>query len=236
MVEKYDNFIKIPFTTDNLDRYFIRSSIFNALKSSLPYFKGELLDVGCGQMPYRKYILENSKINKYIGLDIETAIMYNEAVKPDYTWDGKAMPFDDESYSTLMATEVLEHCPEPELILQEMKRVLKKDGFLFLTTPFLWPLHETPHDEYRYTPFALNRLLKDAGFNDIKIYAGGGWHASLAQMLGLWVRRSGLSPKKRNILSILLKPVIKYLLKKDTPSSHFRESLMITNLFVSAQK
>ncbi|MDR1504531.1 MAG: methyltransferase domain-containing protein [Prevotella sp.] len=236
MIEKYDNFTNIPFTTDNLDRYFIRSSIFNALKSSLPYFRGELLDVGCGQMPYREYILQNSSVEKYTGLDIETAIEYNKNIKPDYTWNGITMPFENNSYDTILATEVLEHCPDPNKVLQEIHRVLRKDSCIFLTIPFLWPLHETPHDEYRYTPFALNRLLKDAGFNNIKIYAGGGWHASLAQMLGLWVRRSGLSLRKMKYLSIILKPVIKYLLKKDIPPTEFSGCLMITNLFAIATK
>lgn len=236
MIEKYDNFTNIPFSTDNLDRYFIRSSIFNALKSSLPYFRGELLDVGCGQMPYREYILQNSSVEKYTGLDIETAIEYNKNIKPDYTWNGITMPFESNSYDTILVTEVLEHCPDPNKVLQEIHRVLKQDSYIFLTIPFLWPLHETPHDEYRYTPFALNRLLKDAGFNNITIYAGGGWHASLAQMLGLWVRRSGLSLRKMKYLSVILKPVIKYLLKKDIPPTEFSGCLMITNLFAIATK
>ncbi|MBB4035071.1 SAM-dependent methyltransferase [Dysgonomonas hofstadii] len=236
MTNKYDNFTDIPFITNNLDRYFIRTSIFNFIKKSLTYFKGSLLDVGCGQMPYRKYIFENSQIETYTGLDIDTAIEYNKDIRPDYTWDGKTIPFSNESYDTLIATEVLEHCPYPAEILQEMKRVLKKDGYIFLSMPFLWPLHETPHDEYRYTPFAVKRLFEEAGFRDIKIYAGGGWHASMAQMLGLWVRRSGLSAKKKKYLSVILKPIIKYLLKKDKPPTNFHEGLMITNLFVQAIK
>lgn len=122
----YDNFINIPFTSDNLDRYLMRSFIFNVVKNTLPSLKGTLLDVGCGKMPYKKYILENSEVNTYIGLDIETAMEYDTIIKPDYTWDGKEMPFKDESYDTLLATEVLEHCPTPELVLKEMYRVLKK--------------------------------------------------------------------------------------------------------------
>lgn len=82
MTNKYDNFTDIPFITNNLDRYFIRTSIFNFIKKSLTYFKGSLLDVGCGQMPYRKYIFENSQIETYTGLDIDTAIEYNKDIRP----------------------------------------------------------------------------------------------------------------------------------------------------------
>ena len=232
----YDNFTTVPFTSDNLDRYLIRTSIFNAIKDTLPLFKGDLLDVGCGKMPYKKHILENSTTKTYTGLDIETALEYDSAVRPDYTWKGDKIPFEDESYDTILATEVLEHCPEPIQILNEIYRVIKKDGYVFLTVPFLWPLHETPHDEYRYTPFALNRLLEAAGFKNIVIKSGGGWHASMAQMLGLWVRRSGISGAKQKYLSKLLKPIIRYLIKKDTIPTSFYEGLMIPNLFVTAQK
>lgn len=231
-----DGFINVPFSIENLDRYFIRTSILKAITNSLSYFKGNLLDVGCGQMPYRDYVIQNSQITKYIGLDIDTAIEYNKDIKPDYIWDGKTIPFENCSYDTLIATEVLEHCPDPLSILKEMYRVLKYDSYIFLSVPFLWTLHEVPHDEYRYTPFAMRRLLEEAGFKNITINSGGGWHASMAQMLGLWVRRSGLSYKKKKYLSIILKPIIKYLLKKDVLPQNFNEGLMIPNLFVLAIK
>jgi ubiquinone/menaquinone biosynthesis C-methylase UbiE len=233
---KNESHIEVLFSIENLDNYYIRTSIFNALKSCLPFFKGKLLDVGCGKMPYKEYILKHSKVENYAGLDISTAIEYDKEVKPDYTWDGNTIPFENETYDTVMATEVLEHCPMPAQTLNEMYRVLRKDGYLFLTVPFLWTLHEIPHDEYRYTPFALQRLLKETGFANIEIKATGGWHASLAQMLGLWVRRSGLTKRKKKYLSKLLKPIIYYLMKKDRLPTHFSEGLMITGLFVLAKK
>lgn len=231
-----DNFINIDFSTENLDRFFIRKSILNFIQSNLYCMKGSMLDVGCGQMPYREYIKKNTTISKYTGLDINTAIEYSKDIKPDYTWDGKIIPFESCSYDTLMATEVLEHCPEPLSTLKEMQRVLKQGGYILLTVPYLWPLHETPHDEYRYTPYALNRLLQEAGFKNIEITAGGGWHASLAQMLGLWVRRSGISGRKQKYISMIIKPIIRYLINKDNPTTNFHEGLMIPNLSVTATK
>lgn len=236
MAIKGRDFIDVPFSLENLDRYFIRTSLFNIIKKHLSFFHGKLLDVGCGKMPYKQYILENSEINEYIGLDIDTALEYDKAVKPDYTWDGNNIPFENNSYDVILATEVLEHCPNPTSIISEMYRVLKKDGIILITVPFLWPLHEVPYDEYRYTPFALKRIFKDAGFQNITINAGGGWNASLAQMLGLWVKRSGLSSKKKKFLSPILKPIMRYLIKKDVVPTHFNEGQMITNLYVSAIK
>lgn len=232
-----DNFINIPFTTENLDRYYIRASIFDSLTRSLNHFKGNVLDIGCGKKPYKDFILKNSTVEKYIGLDIENALEYDAEVKADYTWDGISMPFQNEQFETAFGTEVLEHCPKPDLILNEVYRVLKSGGVFFFTVPFLWPLHEVPHDEYRYTPFSLKRLLQEAGFEKIEIKATGGWHAAMAQMLGLWVRRAPLRRRKRNLLSIILKPVIKYLIRKDKKTlTNFHESQMITGLFGIAYK
>ena len=233
----YDNFINIPFRMGNLDRYFVRRSILKAINSSLPHFRGELLDIGCGKTPYKKYLLENSTITNYVGLDIENALVYDASVKPDFTWDGIKMPFGNGQFDSAFGTEVLEHCPKPEIILNEVNRVLKPGGVFFFTVPFLWPLHEVPHDEYRYTPFALRRLLAETGFVNIDIKATGGWHASMAQMLGLWVKRAPLGTVKRALLTFILKPVIKYLIGIDKYAKvDFNESQMITGLYGVAWK
>jgi SAM-dependent methyltransferase len=227
-----DQFINIPFAVDNLDVYYIRKAIFDALNENLHYLRGTLLDVGCGRMPYKKYIQSNTTVSKYIGLDIETGLTYDVNIKPDHTWDGITMPFGNEQFDTAIATEVLEHCHDPLTVVKEIYRVLKKDGAFFFTVPFLWNLHEVPHDQYRYTPFALKKILSDAGFGDIKIIATGGWHASLAQMVGLWVRRSPMQNSKRKMLSILLKPFISYLIRKDKAIRvDFSKGPMITGLY-----
>ena len=230
-----DNFTQIQLTYENLDKYFIRSSIFAAINNNLTNFSGNLLDVGCGKMPYKKYILENSQITKYIGLDIEQAIDY-KGEKPDFTWNGIKMPFEDNSFNTIFATEVFEHVPVLENTLSEIFRVLKKGGELFFTVPYLWTLHEVPNDECRYTPFALERHFKNVGFSEIEIKALGGWNASLAQMLGLWVRRKPMSNRTRNIFSLILKPIIKVLIKRDIDPSSFNEGTMITGLYGIVKK
>lgn len=233
----FKDFINIEFSSRTLDVYIIRKSIVNSLKSVLPDLKGSLIDIGCGKMPYKKYILENSDVDNYFGLDIENAIEYDVNIKPDFRWNGISMPFNDNSFDSAFGTEVLEHCPEPNIVLKEINRVLKPNGILFLTVPFLWNLHETPNDEYRYTPFSLERHLRESGFKDINIKATGGWHASLAQMLGLWVKRSTMKSYKRRVLEVILKPIIKYLIKIDKPEKvRFKEGQMVTGLYATARK
>ncbi|MCX6318197.1 MAG: class I SAM-dependent methyltransferase [Bacteroidetes bacterium] len=234
---KPDNFTDIPKTWDNMSMYVIRSSIWKAVQACASKFSGHLLDVGCGRKPYRQYLLENKFIERYSGLDIESAIVYEEHVKPEYTWDGVTMPFADNSFDTLMATEVLEHCPDPHVTILEMKRVLKPGGLLFFTVPFLWNLHEVPHDEYRYTPFALERIFKECGMVDIEINAHGGWDMAMAQMIGMWVTATQFG-KKRKRWGKLLNPVMKWLLKRDVKNHpiKFTDGMMINGLYGLAKK
>jgi ubiquinone/menaquinone biosynthesis C-methylase UbiE len=235
-----DNFIDIPFNVENLDLYIVRTSILKAIKWAMPNLSGELLDIGSGKMPYKEFILNNSEVNKYIGLDIENALEYDPKVKPDYTWDGVKMPFKDSQYNCAIGTEVLEHCPEPEVVLKETHRVLKSGGVFFFTVPFLWNLHEVPHDEYRYTPFSLERHLKNSGFTNIEIYATGGWHLSMAQMMGLWLNRSSirnLKGIKKKLISKVIMEAMKRLIKLGKIEKiDFMKGSMITGLYGVAKK
>lgn len=229
-----NGFTEISLNWNSIDRYYHRKSLLKSLTHFLPEFKGQFLDVGCGKMPYRQYILENSMVKEYTGLDIENAITYDENIKPDVEWDGEHMPFEDDSYDTVMATEVLEHCPDPGVTITEIHRVLKNDGLIFITVPFLWGLHEAPHDYYRYTPYALEHLLSKAGFHDIKVEALGGWHASMAQMLGLWVKRGFRQKPFNYLLYLLFYPFYCSLLKLDKPV--IEDNTMVTGLSVIARK
>ena len=232
-----NEFISVPMDIELLDIYYVRNAIVKALKENVSKFDGTLLDVGCGQMPYKELILSarDSKVTKYVGLDLEVSSIHKTSVA-DLLWDGKIMPLNDKSVESAMATEVLEHCREPEIILKEIHRVLKPGGVFFFTVPFLWPLHEVPYDEYRYTPFCLERLLNTAGFGKIELEALGGWDASLAQMIGLWVRRRPFTNRKRKYISKIAKFIIKYLLKKDIRPEKFTESTMITGIYGVAYK
>jgi SAM-dependent methyltransferase len=220
-----------------LDSYGNVRLLLGAVQRALGSFKGEVLDVGCGRMPYKSLILsEQSRATRCIGLDLSA----DEYEPPDLLWDGRTIPLPDASVDTAMLTEVLEHCPDPEIVLREVRRVLRPGGFLFLTVPFIWPIHCVPYDEFRYTPFSLRRILESVGFPNPSIEATGGRHAVLAVVLGLWVRRRPLTSPvhvvTKAVLSFLLDPVIWLLMKMDKRPEQLSESTLLVGLSVSVYK
>ncbi len=230
-------FLDLPLGRDTQDLYLVRTSIRQALRSQLPRFHGTFLDVGCGVQPYRSLIMAApARVERYVGMDLaHNGVKGYRAVEPDVLWDGRTIPLPDASVDSAMATEVLEHCPEPVAVLREVLRVLRPGGTLFITVPFLWPLHDVPYDEYRYTPFAMERLFREAGFGDIVVKPLGGWDASMAQMLGLWALRRPMPAWKRGLVKRLTLPVVKYLIKHDhVPDT--RTGPMITGLMGTAVK
>jgi SAM-dependent methyltransferase len=221
---KHDDFLFPVCVSTKLDIFPAQKLILASLVEQLHKFHGTVLDIGCGNKPYKPLFLSPpSNAQKYIGLDLPNS-GYSP---PDLEWDGLHIPLNDSSVDCAVATEVFEHCPEAEIVMKETLRVLKPGGIVFFTVPFFWPLHCVPHDEYRYTPFALERHLKKSGFDEIKIKALGGWDASLAQMMGLWLRRRPMAGWQRRILSNLALPVIKSLLKRDRPANAFADQSMM---------
>jgi len=220
-----------------LDSYGNVRLLLDAVRRALGGFKGEVLDVGCGRMPYKRLILSSiSRVTSCIGLDLATSD-YGVA---DLFWDGQTIPLPNASVDTAMLTEVLEHCPDGEAVLREVHRVLRPGGFLFLTVPFIWPIHCVPYDEFRYTPFSLRRLLEKAGFPNPAIEATGGRHAVLAVILGLWVRRRPLSSRvhvvTKRVLSWLLAPLIWLLMEIDDRPDQLAESTLFVGLSVAVHK
>jgi len=139
--------------------YHARRGLYYAIAGMAPRMCGRVLDVGCGQKPYQWLFA----ITEYIGLEMDTPD--NRARKQaDYFYDGKSFPFPDQRFDGIICNQVLEHVFTPDLFLAEIHRVLKPDGKLLLSVPFVWDEHEQPWDYARYSSFGLKSLLEKNGF------------------------------------------------------------------------
>lgn len=152
------------------------ATIWQALSKVLPELSGDLLDVGCGEMPFRFAVPDH--VN-YIGIDVPEAVsfgMHGHAEIREF--DGRSIPFPDASFDTVLCTEVLEHCDDPAALVGEMHRVLQPGGLLVMTVPFAARVHHAPYDFQRFTRYGLARLL--FGFDDIVIVPRGNDVAAIA--------------------------------------------------------
>jgi SAM-dependent methyltransferase len=197
----------------NYETYLVRASIPQAVNQVKDQFHGNLLEVGAGSSPYEDLIMASGKISEYIKLDFASSD-YHKGHDLDLTWDGKTIPLDRHSIDSVIMTEVLEHVHRPGELLQEVRRVLKPGGVLFLTVPFIWPMHELPFDYHRFTPIALRTYLEEADFNVQSIQILGGWDHSLAQQLGLWLTNRSMRERKRKFAKLLAWPFYLFLLRR----------------------
>ena len=179
-----------------------RRLLYDAVKQRSQYAQGRLLDLGCGGGPYREMF---SSVSSYIGLDIAPDS------NVDVAGDGQALPFMDSCFDTVLCNEVLEHVPEPSLLMAEISRALKPGGFLLLTTPQTWGLHHEPHDYYRYTHYGLRHQAEKAGLQVVSITPTCGVWATTAQRIVDTIAHdfaSGWPVGALRMVSILLGPVL----------------------------
>lgn len=137
-----------------------------------------VLDVGAGQAPYRELFAHC----EYIASDWAKSV-HEQAGEVDIIASADALPLDDASIDAALLTQVLEHVPDPSAVLIEIARVLRPAAGVFLTVPFVWELHELPHDFWRFTPASLERLLAAAGFAEITIEPRTDCFTTAAQLL-----------------------------------------------------
>ena len=217
--------------------YTTRTLLAQCVRRETAEFFGSVLDVGCGFMPYRGVVEANDKATGYTGLDLEQPTYYAD-VEPDLKWDGATIPADNASFDCVMATEVLEHVAEPSVVLDEIGRVMRPEGRLLVTVPFIWNLHEVPHDHWRYTPYSLERIAANAGFTDITIKPLGGANAALAQMIGVWLGVTDAEGVGRRALRAAIFPFYKYLVTSDRTFDGFdgKRRSLFTGLSLTARR
>ncbi len=156
-------------------------------------YKGRVIDLGCGTAPYKETILKTA--DEYIGVDWEISL--HDKANVDVIADlSERLPFDDNYADIVVSFQVMEHLPEPHFFLSECFRILKQNGRLLLTVPFMWHIHEEPHDFFRYTRYGLRHLLAKAGFSDIEIHETTGFWQMWVLKFNYHTKRFGPGPIK----------------------------------------
>tara|TARA_B100000989_G_scaffold254225_1_gene202856 strand:+ start:729 stop:1451 length:723 start_codon:yes stop_codon:yes gene_type:complete len=140
--------------------YIARYNLKKNIETLASNINGKTLDIGCGAKQYENIF---KKTSDYIGIEIETDLQKERNIA-DYYYDGKKIPFRDESFDSILTFQVFEHIFEPKEFLSEITRVLKPGGHVLITVPFIWDEHEKPYDFGRYSSFGIKYLFEKNNF------------------------------------------------------------------------
>lgn len=180
-----------------------------------------VLDAGAGEGRYRPEFAHT----RYIGVDLAVGDVAWNYHTLDAISDLVRLPFGANTFDAALCTQVLEHVNEPHLVLQEIQRVLKPGGRLFLTAPQSWHQHQKPHDYYRYTSFGLRHQFEQAGLRVDSIQSMGGyfWFVSYQlQNINFWLFPRGMRGRRwtwpvRALLGVIFQiffPLVLYYLDR----------------------
>ena len=141
--------------------YILRSKLFKSISIQAQKLKGKMLDFGCGSKPYRSLF----DVDEYVGVDFMGEGHSHENEQIDVFYDGKTLPFPDDTFDSVFSSEVFEHVFNLEEMVVEIKRVMKPGALILVTCPFAIPEHEEPNDYARYSSFGLKHLFLKNGFS-----------------------------------------------------------------------
>lgn len=170
---------------------------------------GIVLDVGCAD----RWLEQNLGPDcRYIALDYPETGRYMYKARPDIFGDASQLPISDASVDVVTMLDVVEHLFCPQEAFEEVARVLKPGGVVLVSIPFLYPIHDAPHDFQRYTAHGLAREIKIAGLKlgSIEPSLGSSETAGLIGTLALGGTATEALRKRR--ISLLLVPLIVVLI------------------------
>lgn len=170
---------------ENVFQRFWHTTRHKEVKKILEPVDGKVLDIGCADGVFTREILRETKASEIIGIDVlQSPVDWankhwkrNKKMKFELG-DAHKLKFKANTFDAVVALEVLEHVYQPEKVLKDIKRVLKKGGYAILLVPsenilfkavwFLWHYagrmvwKDTHVQDFRND--SLVELAKEAGF------------------------------------------------------------------------
>lgn len=192
---------KIKHSNRKSYNWLIYQKIDDFLFQNVHLFKGTLYDLGCGEKPYEFFL--KSYVDNYIGVDWGESL-YNS--KPEILTDlNRELPINDNSADCILSISVLEHLANPNKLLMESYRILKRDGIVVFQVPFQWKLHEAPYDYQRFTSFGLKQIFEMSGFVNVKVIPTGGIFTTIVLKFNYFLAKLVKGPK---LIKLIIKSIL----------------------------
>ena len=133
--------------------------------------RGRVIDVGCGSAPL--YVMYRDRSSSITCIDWDNSL-HNVSFCDRYVDLNQEWDVPSDSFDTVIATDVLEHLHSPETFFSEVARICAPGGKLILGIPFMYWIHEAPHDYLRHTEFSLRRYCQLNSLEVVELTCTGG--------------------------------------------------------------
>jgi SAM-dependent methyltransferase len=205
--------VETTFIDAIFGRWMARNSSRDRLAIEIAQFAAAMpddsmvLDAGAGDEPYRPLLPQV----RYESADFRKS--EKPGVAATYTCDLRSIPVEDGRYDFVLFTQVMEHLPEPGVVLAELHRVLRPGGKLLYTGPLYFEEHLVPYDFYRYTQFGVRWLFEEAGFTLERLEWMDGYYATIGYQLNRMARHLPGRPAEiaPGALGVLIAPLFAVL-------------------------
>lgn len=217
-IEAYypDNYLPYSISSSSLIGNLIDKRGFAFRKKVIKKYvsNGTLLDIGCGKGDFLKYLSEDGSWT-LIGVEPNEKAAAIAAREPmitviNQTWED--LELSDNSVDCVTMWHVFEHISNPKQCLQKINRLLNENGVLIMVVPNsdslnarifgkYWSGYDVPRHYYTYSPRALQRLLVECGFSNLRIKSFIGGFGAMKNSISFYLADCNCPQLLKNVMS-----------------------------------
>jgi ubiquinone/menaquinone biosynthesis C-methylase UbiE len=140
----------------------------------------KVLELGGGTAMMKDLLQNSCRSEQFISSDIAPS------ENTDIVCDAQDLPFSDLEFNLVAAFEVMEHIPNTDQFLSEVGRVLKDNGYIAMSVPFMYGKHDH-QDFYRWTTQGIEKVLSDHGFKVVLLKKNGGICSTIVSLFAQYI-------------------------------------------------